>query len=47
VRNSYEYAVRVLAAEGWQEEDDDEPVRFAIREISFEDDEETPVPVLN
>ena len=34
--DSLEYAIRVLAAEGWLEEDEDDDRKFAIREISFE-----------
>jgi hypothetical protein len=37
-RGSLEYAIRVLAAAGWLD-DEDEDREFAIREISFEDED--------
>ena len=39
---SLNYVVRVLATEGWQDEEDDD-WKFAIREISFEDEEAAPI----
>jgi hypothetical protein len=37
--DSLEYAIRVLAAEGWQDDEDDDLQNFAIREISFKDED--------
>ena len=45
-RTAYEYAVRVLAAEGLPDDEDDDTWDFAIREISF-DSERASAPAAN